>query len=89
LSLAHPVVTVKKNTGTLIDSSKKVEPKTNIEKTKYMLLSRHTNAVQNRYIEITSRSFENVSHLKYFRTTVINQHFVQKEIKSRLTCRKF
>jgi hypothetical protein len=33
----------------------------NVEKSKYMLLSRHQNAGQNREIKIANRSFENVS----------------------------
>jgi hypothetical protein len=33
-----------------------------VEKTKYKLLSRHQNAVQNRDIKIANRSSENVSH---------------------------
>jgi hypothetical protein len=49
-----------------------------------MLLSRHQNAGQNRHIKIANRSFENVSRLKYFGTTVTNQNFIQEEIKKRL-----
>jgi hypothetical protein len=33
--------TIKKNTGTLTDASKEVGLEMNVEKTKYMLLSRH------------------------------------------------
>jgi hypothetical protein len=36
--------TIKKNTETLIDASKAVGLEINVEKTKYMLLSRHQNA---------------------------------------------
>jgi hypothetical protein len=35
--------TIKKNTETLTDASKEVGLKINVEKTKYMLLSRHQN----------------------------------------------
>jgi hypothetical protein len=49
-----------------------------------MLLYRHQNAGQNRDIKIAYRSFENVSHLKYFGTTVTNYNLIQKEIKCRL-----
>jgi hypothetical protein len=49
-----------------------------------MLLSRHQNVSQNRDIKITNRSFENVSQFKYLGTKVINQDFIQKEIKRRL-----
>jgi hypothetical protein len=54
-----------KNTETLIDSSMAVGLEVNIEKTKYMLLSRHENAVQNQDIKTANRSCENVARLKY------------------------
>jgi hypothetical protein len=38
--------TIKKNTETLIDASKEVGLEINVEKTKYMLLSRHQNVVK-------------------------------------------
>jgi hypothetical protein len=46
----------------------------NVEKIKYMLLSRYHNASQNSgiKIEIANRSIENVSQLKHVGTTVIN-----------------
>jgi hypothetical protein len=49
-----------------------------------MLLTRYQNAGQNLDIRITNRSFENVSHLKYFETIVRNQNLIQEEIKRRL-----
>jgi hypothetical protein len=39
--LGDNIDTIKKNTGTLIDDSKEADLEINIEKTKYMLLSRH------------------------------------------------
>jgi hypothetical protein len=50
-----------------------------------MLLSRHQNAGENRDINKTNRSFENVSQFKYFGTTVTNQNLIQEEIKRRLS----
>jgi hypothetical protein len=43
--LAYPdnIDTIKKNTETLIDASKEVGLEIDVEKTKYMLLSRHQN----------------------------------------------
>jgi hypothetical protein len=76
--------TVKINTETLIDASKEVGLETNVEKTKYMLLSSHKNVGQNRDIKIVNRSFENMSQFKYLGTTVTNQNLIQEEIKRRL-----
>jgi hypothetical protein len=82
--LGNNIDTIKKNMETLIDASKEVGPEINVEKTKYILLSRHQNVGQNRDIKIANRSFENVSHFKYLGTTVTNQNLIQEEIKRRL-----
>jgi hypothetical protein len=65
-------------------SNKEVGLEVNAQKTKYMLLSRHQNAGQNRDIRIADRCFENVSRLRYLETTVTNQNLIQEEIKRRL-----
>jgi hypothetical protein len=44
--------TIKKNTQSLIDASKKISLEVNIEKTKYMLLSRHQNTGQNHDMKV-------------------------------------
>jgi hypothetical protein len=54
--------TIKKNTETLIDARKEI----NVDKTKYMLLSRHQNVGQNRDVKIAKRSFENVPQFKFW-----------------------
>jgi hypothetical protein len=66
--------TIKKTAETVIDASKLVGLEANAQKSKYMLLSRHQNAGQNHDIERANRSFENVSQLKYFGSTVTNQN---------------
>jgi hypothetical protein len=68
----------------LIDASKEVGLEINIEKTKYMLLSRRQNVDQNRDIKIANRAFENVSQFRYLGMTVTNQNLIQEEIKRRL-----
>jgi hypothetical protein len=47
--------TINKNTEILIDASRKVGLKINVDKTKYMLLSRHQNVGQNRDTKIANR----------------------------------
>jgi hypothetical protein len=65
-----------KNTETLIDVCTEVGLEINVEKTKYLLLSRHQNAGQNRDIKIANRSFGNVSQFKYLGTTVTSQNLI-------------
>jgi hypothetical protein len=62
--LGDNIDTIKQNTETLIDASKKVGLEVNTEKTKYMLLSRHQNAGQNHDIKTASTSFENVTQFR-------------------------
>jgi hypothetical protein len=76
--------TIKKNTETLIEASKVVGLEIHVEKTKYMLLSRHQNVGQSWGIKITNRSFENVSQFKYLGMTITNQSLIEEEIKRRL-----
>jgi hypothetical protein len=85
--LGDNIDTIEKNTETLIDASKEVGLEINVEKTKYMLLSRNQNAGQNRDIEIAYKSFENVSQLKNLGTTVTNQNLIQEEIKREIEFR--
>jgi hypothetical protein len=72
---------IKKSTETLIDASKEVGLEINVEKTKYMLLSRQQDVGQNQDIKIANRSFENVSQLKYLGMIVTNQNLIQEEIE--------
>jgi hypothetical protein len=51
--LGGNIDTINKNTETLIDASKEVGLEVNVEKTKYMLVSRDQNAGQNREINRT------------------------------------
>jgi hypothetical protein len=76
---------IKKNKKeTLFDTRKKAGLEVNVEKTKYILLSRPQNAGQNYEIKIGDRSFENVTQFKYLGSTVTNQNLIQEEIKRRL-----
>jgi hypothetical protein len=71
---------MKENTETLIYASKEISPEIHVEKTKYMLLSRHQNAGQNRNIKIANRSSENVAKFKHLGLTVTNQYLIQEKI---------
>jgi hypothetical protein len=79
-----PHISQRKRTDALSEATKEVGLKGNAKKTKYMLLSRHQNAGKNHNITTANSSFENVAQLKYLGTTVINQYFIQEEIKRRL-----
>jgi hypothetical protein len=79
--LGDNIDTIEKNTEALIDASKEVVLEINVEKTKYVFLSRHQNAGQNRNIKVANRLLENVSQFKYLGTTVTNQNLIQEEIE--------
>jgi hypothetical protein len=53
-------------TPQLLTYSKEAGLELNVEKTTYMLVSRHQNVVRNRDIKIANRSFGNVSQLTIF-----------------------
>jgi hypothetical protein len=84
--LGDNIDSIKKNTESFICASKEAGLEINVEKTKFMLLSRHQNVFQHRHRVISNRSFENVSEFKYFGMTLANQNLVQKDIKMRLNC---
>jgi hypothetical protein len=63
--LGDNIDTIKKSMETLIDASKEVGLEINVDKTQYMLLSRHQNVRRNLDIKVANRSFENVSQFKY------------------------
>jgi hypothetical protein len=83
--LGDYIDTINRNTETLTDASKEVGLEVNVEKAKYMLVSRDQNAGQIWDIKIANRSFENVSQFKHLRRTVTNQNLFQQEIKRRPT----
>jgi hypothetical protein len=58
--LEDKLETINKNTETLNNATKEVVLEVNIEKTRYMLVSRDQNAEQIQDVKIRNRSFENV-----------------------------
>jgi hypothetical protein len=82
--LGDSVNTIKKDSETLLKASRDIGLEINIEKTKYMIMSRYQNSVQNQNIRIANESFEHVAKFKYLGTTLTNQNDIRDEIKSRL-----
>jgi hypothetical protein len=70
---------------TLLDTSKKICLEINTEKTKQagVFMAGDQYARQNHNITITDKSFENLTEFKYLGTTVTNQIYIYKEVKSR------
>ena len=74
--------TIKKNTEALLVCSKQIGIEVNIDKTKYMVMSRDQNAGRSHNIKIYNNSLKCVEEFKYWETTY--QNFIQEGIKNRL-----
>jgi hypothetical protein len=75
---------IKKNTEALSDSSKEVGLEVTPEKTKYMLMSRSQKIGQKHSIKTANRFLEDAAKFKYLGTTLTDQNYMHREIKSRL-----
>jgi hypothetical protein len=82
--LGDSINTITENTETLSEASRDIGLKINAERTKYKIMSRHSNSGQNQNIRIANGSFENVANFKYLGTTLTNQNDIRDEIKSGL-----
>jgi hypothetical protein len=82
--LGYSINTIKKNTGSLLETSRNISLEINVEKTKYMTKSRHPNSGQNQNIRIANESFQSVATFIYLETTLTNQKYIHDKIKSRL-----
>jgi hypothetical protein len=75
---------IKKNTETLLGSSKGVFLEVNLGKTKCMLISRSQKIGQKHSTKIANRSFEDVAKFRSLGTILTDQNCMHEEIKSRL-----
>ena len=74
--LEGSVHTLEANAEALIVASKEIGLKVNVDKTKYMVMSRDQNVGRNHSINIHNISFERVKQFKYLGTTLKNQNSV-------------
>ena len=82
--LGGSIHAIKEYTKALVVASREIRLEVNVDKTKYMVMSRDQNAGRSHSMNIDNGSFEKVEEFKYLGTTLTNQNFIQEEIKSRL-----
>jgi hypothetical protein len=56
----------------------------NVDKTKYMAMSRDQNAGGRHSMKTDNSSFERVEEFKYWGKTLAHQNFIQEEFKGRM-----
>ena len=77
--LGQNLQTVRKNAEIFIKTSKDICLEINSENTKYMIISRHENVIQNQNIAIENLSFENVKKFRYLGVTVTNTNGIRED----------
>jgi len=83
-ALEYAIRRVQVNKKALVVASKEIGLEVNADKTKYMVVYRDQNARQNHNIQTDNKSFERVEQFKTFGTNLMNQNYIEEEIKSRL-----
>jgi len=82
--LGRSVHTIEKNAEAVVVASKENGLQVNVDKTKYMVMSRDQNAARSHSIKTDNSCFERVEEFKYLGITLTNKTYIQEEIKSRL-----
>jgi hypothetical protein len=82
--LGGSVHTVTENAEALVVATKEIGLEVNIDKTKYMFMSRDWNAGRGHDVNIDNISIERAVEFKYLGATLTDQNSVNEEIKSRL-----
>ena len=84
--LVGSVRNIEKKTEALLVASKEMEIglEGNVDKTKYMVMSRYQNAGRSHNIKTDNSSSGKVEKFRYLGTTLTSQNSFQEEIKSRL-----
>jgi hypothetical protein len=78
------LLTVKENAKTFLVATKEIGLEINVDKSKYMVMSRDRNAGRGHSVKIDNSSIERVEELKYLGTMSTDQNSIQEKIKSRL-----
>ena len=76
--------TVKERAEALVVATKEIGLEVNVDKTKYMIMSRDQNAGRSHSMKTDNSSIERVEEFKYLGTMLTNKNSIQEEIKSRL-----
>ena len=77
--LGQNLQTVRENAEIFIKTNKDICLEKNSENTKYMIISRHENVIQNQNIVIENLSFENLEKFRYLGVTVTNTNGIRED----------
>ena len=78
--LGGSVHTVKENAEALVVATKEIGLEVNVDKPKYMIMSRDQNAGRSHSMKIDNRSIARAELFKYLGKTLTNQNSIQEEI---------
>jgi hypothetical protein len=82
--LGGSVQSINENAQALVVASKEIGLNVNVDITKYVAMSRDQNTGQSHSMKIDNNSFERVEEFKYLGTTLMNQNFIEEQIKGRV-----